>query len=69
YEMVTGNVPFQADSAVTIALKHIQEEVVPPKKLNSKIPDSLNKLILKAMETITVVEAWLCVVDNCLIIL
>ena len=50
YEMVTGTVPFQADSAVTIALKHIQEEVVPPKKLNSKIPDSLNKLILKAME-------------------
>lgn len=50
YEMVTGIVPFQADSAVTIALKHIQEEVVPPKKLNSKIPDSLNKLILKAME-------------------
>lgn len=50
YEMVTGTVPFQADSAVTIALKHIQEEVVPPKKLNSRIPDSLNKLILKAME-------------------
>lgn len=50
YEMVTGVVPFQGDSAVTIALKHIQEEVVPPKTLNSKIPDSLNKLILKAME-------------------
>lgn len=31
YEMVTGIVPFQADSAVTIALKHIQEEVVFPK--------------------------------------
>ena len=50
YELVTGVVPFQGDSAVTIALKHIQEEVVPPKTLNSKIPDSLNKLILKAME-------------------
>lgn len=50
YEMVTGVVPFTGDSAVTIALKHIQEEVVPPKTLNSKIPDSLNKLILKAME-------------------
>ena len=31
YEMVTGKVPFEADSPVTIALKHIQEEVVPPK--------------------------------------
>ena len=50
YEMVTGTVPFQADSAVAIALKHIQEEPIPPKQLNSKIPDSLNKLILKAME-------------------
>ncbi|MBE6063190.1 MAG: Stk1 family PASTA domain-containing Ser/Thr kinase [Clostridium butyricum] len=50
YEMVTGVVPFQGDSAVTIALKHIQEEVVPPKTLNSRIPDSLNMLILKAME-------------------
>ncbi|MBD7910403.1 MULTISPECIES: Stk1 family PASTA domain-containing Ser/Thr kinase [Clostridium] len=50
YEMVTGKLPFEADSPVTIALKHIQEEVVPPKQINSRIPDSLNKLILKAME-------------------
>ncbi|GAA0078007.1 Stk1 family PASTA domain-containing Ser/Thr kinase [Clostridium sp. CTA-5] len=50
YEMVTGVLPFQADTAVTIALKHLQESVIPPKNLNSKIPDSLNKLILKCME-------------------
>lgn len=50
YEMVTGALPFEADTAVTIALKHLQEEVVPPKNINSKIPDSLNKLILKAMQ-------------------
>ena len=50
YEMVTGSLPFQADTAVTIALKHLQEEVVPPKSLNSKVPDSLNQLILKSME-------------------
>ena len=50
YEMVAGKVPFEADSPVTIALKHIQEEVVPPKQINSKIPESLNKLILKSME-------------------
>jgi serine/threonine protein kinase len=50
YEMVTGSLPFQADTAVTIALKHLQEEVVPPKNLNSKVPDSLNQLILKSME-------------------
>lgn len=50
FEMVTGKLPFEADSPVTIALKHIQEEVVPPKTINSKIPDNLNKLIVKCME-------------------
>lgn len=50
YEMVTGNPPFQADTAVTIALKHVQEDAVPPKSVNSKVPESLNQLILKAME-------------------
>lgn len=48
--MVTGRVPFDADSPVSVALKHIQEEVVPPKNINSAVPESLNKLILKAME-------------------
>ncbi|WP_194190526.1 Stk1 family PASTA domain-containing Ser/Thr kinase [Clostridium chrysemydis] len=50
YEMVTGQMPFNADSPVTIALKHIQEPPVPPKELNPKVPESLNKLILKCME-------------------
>lgn len=50
YEMVTGKLPFEAESPVTIALKHIQEEPLPPKQVNSKIPESLNNLILKAMD-------------------
>jgi len=50
YEMVTGKLPFEADSAVTVALKHIQEDAVAPKTLNSRIPDSLNTLILKSIE-------------------
>ncbi len=50
YEMVTGTLPFEADTAVTIAIKHLQEAVVPPKNINSRIPDSLNKLIIKAMQ-------------------
>lgn len=49
YEMSTGMLPFEGDSPVTIALKHIQEEIVAPKTLNSKIPDSLNELIIKSM--------------------
>lgn len=50
YEMVTGRVPYDADSPVSVALKHIQEPVVPPKQLNESIPESLNKFILKLIE-------------------
>lgn len=50
YEMVTGRVPFDADSPVSVALKHIQEPAVPPKQINSDIPESLNRLILKCIE-------------------
>ena len=50
YEMVTGRVPFDADTPVSVALKHMQEEPVEPKVLNSSIPMSLNKIILKAMQ-------------------
>jgi serine/threonine protein kinase len=50
YEMVTGRVPYDAESPVSVALKHIQEPVVPPKHINGNIPENLNKLILKAIE-------------------
>ena len=50
YELVTGRVPYDAESPVSVALKHIQEPVVPPKQINEYIPESLNNLILKAIE-------------------
>lgn len=50
YEMTTGVVPFDADSPVTVAVKHIQEIPVAPKNINSTIPDALNKIILKCIE-------------------
>lgn len=50
YEMVTGRVPYDAESPVSVALKHIQEPLVPPKLINEMIPEGLNKLILKAVE-------------------
>lgn len=49
YEMATGELPFNADSPVSVALKQIQEEPKAPKEINSEIPDSLNDIILKAM--------------------
>ena len=50
YEMLTGKVPFDADTPVSVALKHIQEVAPEPKKLNSTIPESVNKIIIKAMQ-------------------
>ena len=50
YEMLTGRVPFDADTPVSIALKHMQEKPVEPIKLNPSIPYSVNKIILKAMQ-------------------
>ena len=50
YEMLTGRVPFDADTPVSVALKHMQEEPVPPIELNPNIPEAVNKIILKALK-------------------
>ncbi len=50
YEMVTGKVPFDADTPVSIALKHMQEEPVEPQEINPNIPDAVNKIIMKALQ-------------------
>jgi serine/threonine-protein kinase len=46
YEMLTGRVPFDAESAVTIALKHVSEAPVPPSKINPKVPPELEQIVL-----------------------
>lgn len=50
YEMVTGKVPFDADTPVSIALMHMQEKAIEPAILNTTIPNSVNKIIIKAMQ-------------------
>ena len=50
YEMLTGKVPYDADTSVSIALKHMQEDPVPPMVKNDHVPQALNDIILKAME-------------------
>lgn len=47
YEMITGSVPFHGDSPITVALKHIREEITPPSKINNSIPNNLEKIIIK----------------------
>ena len=50
YEMVTGKVPFDADTPVSVALKHMQEEPVEPIELNPNLPVAVNKIIMKALQ-------------------
>ena len=50
YEMVTGRVPFDADTPVSVALKQVQEEPVDPITYTKDLPISVNRIILKAMQ-------------------
>jgi len=50
YEMVTGKLPFNADTPVSVALKHMQETPKEPIELNPEIPKSINDIIMKAMQ-------------------
>ncbi len=50
YEMVTGRVPFDGDTTVAIAIKHLQEEMVPPSVYTPDLPYSLEQIILKCTQ-------------------
>lgn len=50
YEMITGRVPFDADTPVSVALKHMQEDPEEPIELNPNIPTAINKIIMKAIQ-------------------
>ena len=50
YEMLTGTVPFKADTAVSVALMHLQDKPVPPIEKKPDLPKALNDIVLKALE-------------------
>lgn len=50
YEMVTGKLPFNADSPMTLLHKHLNEKPELPSKLNPQLPQKLEKIILKCLE-------------------
>ena len=53
YEMITGHVPFDGDSTVSVALKHLQEEIVSPAEEIPDIPYSLECIIMKCTQKST----------------
>ncbi len=50
YEMVTGRVPFEGDTALSIAMKHKSEAPKEPTAYNAQIPDDLSLFVLKCLE-------------------
>ena len=50
YEMITGELPFDGDSTVSIALKHLQEDIVEPSEIVPEMPYSLEQIILKCTQ-------------------
>ena len=50
YEMVTGRVPFEGDTALSVALKHKTETPRDPREINPQLPDEVSHLILRCLE-------------------
>ncbi|MGX8691001.1 MAG: protein kinase domain-containing protein, partial [Eubacteriales bacterium] len=53
YEMITGRLPFEAESAVSVAIMQVQNEATPPREINPQIPLGLEQITLHAMEKST----------------
>ncbi len=53
YEMITGRLPFESDSAVSVAIMQLQNEATPPREINPDIPVGLEQITLHAMEKST----------------
>lgn len=49
YEMLTNHLPFTGDNVVTIAMKHVEEEPIPPNVLREEIPPMLEAIVLRTM--------------------
>ncbi len=49
YEMLTGELPYQGDTAVAVAMQHIRSTPVPPHEINPEIPEALEAITLHAM--------------------
>ncbi|AEG60549.1 Stk1 family PASTA domain-containing Ser/Thr kinase [Desulforamulus ruminis] len=52
FEMLTGQVPYQGDGAIGVAMKHIQEQPPSLREINPEIPEDLEKVVLRAMDKI-----------------
>ena len=50
YEMATGQIPFKADTAISMIRHHIYDTIIPPSKLNPDIPPGFESIIIKCLQ-------------------
>ncbi|MDQ3860012.1 MAG: protein kinase, partial [Actinomycetota bacterium] len=49
YEMLTGTLPYDAETSIGIAMKHVNGHLVPPRKLNPDVPESINAITIRLL--------------------
>jgi tRNA A-37 threonylcarbamoyl transferase component Bud32 len=49
YEMLTGELPYAAESPVAVSMKHLNEPLRPPKEVNPRIPQGMNTVVVKLL--------------------
>lgn len=72
YQMLTNQLPFHGESPISVALKHLQDDVIEPRQLNPLIPQSVENIIMKALrktpeERYVSAHAMLDDLDKCLL--
>jgi len=50
YEMITGKLPYDGETPISVALKHVQDDIVPPRDIDPSIPTNLEAIILKCVK-------------------
>jgi len=50
YELITGNIPFESDTPLSLAIKHLREEPKDPREINPKLSDSIARITIKCIE-------------------
>jgi eukaryotic-like serine/threonine-protein kinase len=49
YEMLTGELPYTADNSIAVCMKHVTEQLRPPRELNPAIPEEMNAVVVKLL--------------------
>ncbi len=50
YEMITGKLPYDGETPISVALKHVQDDIIPPREVDNTIPMGLEAIILKCVQ-------------------